>query len=62
MLLNGYLVDTALMTATLVGGRQEGLDHGYGFLVGDKAARHSKDVGIIVLTGQACDRETPAQG
>ena len=61
-LLDGDLVDTALVTATLVGGRQEGLDHGDGFLIGDEAARHGQDVGIVVLTGQACDRETPAQG
>ncbi len=61
-LLDGDLVDAALVTATLVRGRQEGLDHSDGLLVGNKAARHGQDVGIVVLTGQAGDRKTPAQG
>lgn len=61
-LLDGDLVDAALMAPAFVGGRQEGLDHGDGLLVGDEAARHGQDVGIVVLTGQAGDRQAPAQG
>ena len=49
------------MTSTLVRGRQEGLDHGDGLLVGDEAAGHGKHVGIVVLTSQAGDRQAPTQ-
>ena len=60
-LLDRDFVNAALMASALVGGHQEGLDHGNGFLVGDKAARHSQDVGIVVLTCETCHGQTPAQ-
>ena len=61
VLLDGDFVDTALMAATLIGGRQEGLDHGDGLFVGDKAPRHGKDVGIVVLAGKTGNCQAPAQ-
>ena len=50
------------MTATLIGGRQESLDHCDGLLVGDKTTWHGENVGIVVLTGKAGYSKTLAKG
>ena len=55
------LVDATLVTASFIRSRQEGLNHGDGLLVGNKAAWHSKDVGVVVLTGQTGYRKAPTQ-
>jgi len=60
-LLDGYFVDASLMTTTLVGGCQEGLDHSDSLIAGDKTTWHCDDVGIVVLTSQACYSQAPAE-
>ena len=55
-LLDGDLVDAVLVATAFKGCGHEGLDHGDGLLIGDKAARHGDDIGIVVLTGQAGHR------
>ena len=54
-------VDATLVTSSLIRSCQEGLNHGDGLLVGNKAAWHSKDVGIVVLACETGYRKAPTQ-